>query len=244
MRNSFPKFLGVVPARGGSRGIKNKNIRNFCGKPLIYYTIKEAKKSKYLDRLIVSTESPKIAAVAKLYGAKVPFFRPRKFAGDKSKVLDAVRHLLAKLRSDEGYTPDFIVLLQPTSPFRTAEDIDGTIEILLRRKADSAVAVCETEPRIFMQDAGNVLRLISDQKFLKSTNRQELGHVFREGGSMVYVNRVKTLLATGNFLGGRLVGYEVPRWRSVDLDEPQDFVVGELLYGHFQKISGRIKNFT
>lgn len=243
MNETRPKFLGIIPARGGSKGIKNKNIRNFCGKPLIYYTIKEAKKSKYLDRIIVSTESPKIAALAKKYGAEVPFLRPRELAQDKSRVLDAVEHLLKKLKEEENYSPQFIVLLQPTSPLRTVTEIDGIIRLLLKRKADSAITMCATEPRVFAKDKKDGLHLVSSKYFLKSTNRQDFMPTFKEDGSMVYVNRVKTLLYRRNFLGGKLVGYAIPRWRAVDLDEPQDFVVGELLIKNFNNLNRKIKNF-
>ncbi|MDP3935197.1 MAG: acylneuraminate cytidylyltransferase family protein [Candidatus Giovannonibacteria bacterium] len=243
MSISRPKFLGIIPARGGSKGIKNKNIRNFAGRPLIYHTIKEAQKSKYLDRIIVSTESQKIAAVAKKYGAEVPFLRPRELAQDRSKVLDAVEHLLNKLKEEENYSPQFVVLLQPTSPLRTVTEIDGIIQLFLKRKADSAITMCATEPRVFAKDKKDGLRLVSSKDFLKSTNRQDFMPTFKEDGSMVYVNRVKTLLAKRNFLGGKLVGYAIPRWRAVDLDEPQDFVVGELIYKNFRKIDTKIKNF-
>ena len=117
-------FLGIIPARGGSKGIRNKNIRAFAGKPLIAYAIDAAKKSRYLSRTVVSTESEEIARVAKEYGAEVPFLRPKELAEDTSKVFDAIAHLLEKLKTDEGYAPDYIVLLQPTSPLRTAKDID------------------------------------------------------------------------------------------------------------------------
>ena len=238
------KFLAIIPARAGSKGIPDKNIRAFCGKPLLGYAIAEAKKSKHLSRIIVSTESEEIAKVAQRCGAEVPFLRPAELAGDKSKIIDAIEHLLAKLKKDEGYTPECIVLLQPTSPLRTVEDIDGTIELLLARDADSAITVSPVEPRVFVKEADDSLTLATDPSFLSSTNRQELRPTVAENGAMVYVNRVSTLLASRHFLGGTLVGFQTPRWRAVDLDEPQDFVVGELIYKNRAEIEGKIRDFT
>lgn len=243
MKKSSPTFLAVIPARGGSKGISNKNIRLFCGKPLISHTIEAAKKSKHLSRIIVSTESGDIARVAKELGAEVPFLRPQELAQDTSKVFDAMAHLLGKFKTDEGYAPDYIVLLQPTSPLRTAADIDATIELLLKQNADSAITVSVVEPRIFVKATDGTLTLASDEKFLRSTNRQALEHTVSENGSMVYVNRVSTLLSTGNFLGGKLVGIETPRWRSVDLDMPEDFVIGELIWRHREEIEKDIREF-
>jgi len=237
-------FLAIIPARGGSKGIPNKNIRDFCGKPLIAYAIEAAKQSERLSRVVVSTDSEEVASVAKRYGAEVPFLRPPALAGDLSRIFDAVEHLLTRLREDERYTPDYTVLLQPTSPLRTAEDINCTIELLLKSNADSAITVSSVEPRVFIKEKSDMLTLMTNPAFLESTNRQELAPTVAENGAMVYVNRVSTLLRTRNFLGGKLVGYEVPRWRSVDLDLPQDFVVGELLYKHRAEIEASSHNFT
>lgn len=239
----LPTFLAIIPARGGSKGIPKKNLRLFCGKPLITYTIAEAKKSRHLSRIIVSTESDDIARVANEYGAEVPFLRPTELAKDTSKVLDAIVHLLKELKANEGYTPDYVVLLQPTSPLRTAEDIDATIDLLLRENADSAITVSVVEPRVFIKAADGTLTLASDERFLRSTNRQALEHTVSENGSMVYVNRVSTLLSTGNFLNGKLVGIETPKWRSVDLDAPEDFVLGELICKHKEVIRQDINAF-
>lgn len=237
-------FLAIIPARGGSKGIPGKNIRSFCGKPLIAYTIEAAKQSHHLSRVIVSTDSEEIARISRERGAEVPFLRPPELAADTSKIIDAVRHLLAKLRADEGYAPDCTVLLQPTSPLRTAADIDTTIELLLAREADSAITVSPVEPRVFIKRETGELELQSDRTFLRSTNRQELTRTVAENGSMVYVNRTATLLSTGNFLGGKLVGVEIPRWRGVDLDEPQDFVLGELVCEHRARIEAALRDFT
>src|SRR3989344_5243385 len=123
------KILAIIPARGGSKGIKNKNIRLFCGKPLVANAILCARGSKYINRIIVSTNDKKIAAVAIKYGAEVPFLRPTYLAGDKSPITKTVFHLLGKLKQDEKYEPDYIVLVQPTSPIREAKDIDNALDL-------------------------------------------------------------------------------------------------------------------
>ncbi|MSU55761.1 MAG: acylneuraminate cytidylyltransferase family protein [Candidatus Taylorbacteria bacterium] len=243
MMNTTPTFLGIIPARGGSKGIPGKNTRLFCGEPLISHTIREAKKSRKLSRIIVSTESEEIAKLAKEFGAEVPFLRPLELAQDTSKVFDAVAHSLKLLQEREGYAPNYVVLLQPTSPLRTAQDIDATIELLLKEQADSAITVSRVEPRVFVHSPEGALTLTTSPAFLASTNRQELAHTVAENGSMVYVSRVSTLLASGNFLGGKLVGVEVPRWRSVDLDSPEDFILGELICKHREEIERDITAF-
>ncbi len=238
------KILGIIPARGGSKGIKNKNIRQFCGRPLISYVIDCAKKSKYIQKTIVSTESEEIVKVARRYGAEVPFLRPPQFAQDKSRVSDAIIHLLSKLKTDFDYIPDIIVLLQTTSPLRTPQDIDGAIKLLIDKKADSVVSVCATEQLVFTKDSENRLKnLITKKEFLRSNNRQELPRTFKLDGSMVYAIKTKIFLKYKSFLAGKLVGYEIPRWRSVDLDEPEDFVVGELIFSQFKKLAHKIEHF-
>lgn len=237
------QVLAIIPARGASKGIKNKNIRPFAGKPLLAHTIMGAKKSVRISRIIVSTESKKIAAIAKEQGAEVPFLRPKKLAQDKSSVVNAVIHLLNKLRRMEGYNPDFVVLLQPTSPLRMVEDIDRALDLLSSKGADSVVSVCRTEQLLFTKEINDELKLLSKKEFLKSGNRQELPPTYKLDGSMVYAIKTEILLSKRSFLAGKLVGYEIPRWRAIDVDEPQDFVVGEILYKNFKNIVGKLINF-
>ncbi|MEK9186010.1 MAG: acylneuraminate cytidylyltransferase family protein, partial [Patescibacteria group bacterium] len=128
------QVLGIIPARGGSKSIPYKNIADVGGKPLIYYTIREAKKSKLLDAFIVSTDDPKIAAVAKKYGADVPFLRPAKISGDRSIDIEFMRHALDWVKKNRGWEPEILVNLRPTSPLRTAEDINKVIEVAIKNK--------------------------------------------------------------------------------------------------------------
>lgn len=112
------KILAIIPARKGSKGLKDKNIKDFCGKPLICWTIQSAIKCKFIDKVIVSTDSKKIKDISIKYGAEVPFFRPKKYSDDKAKTLDAVNYTVKKLEKDKSYFADYIVTLQPTSPLR------------------------------------------------------------------------------------------------------------------------------
>ncbi|MDO8594533.1 MAG: acylneuraminate cytidylyltransferase family protein [bacterium] len=236
-------ILAIIPARGGSKGIVNKNIRPFSGKPLIAHTIDVAKKSRHITRVVVSTDSKKIADVAKKCGAEVPFLRPPEFAGDSAKITDAIAHLILKMREETGYEPEVIVLLQPTSPLRTAADIDNAIDLLLARKAPAVVSVCKTEQLLFTKDRSDLLAMVSDKTFLTSSNRQELKDTYKLDGSMVYGIRTNVFLREKSFLPIGVIGYEVPRWRAVDIDEPQDFLVGELIFQNRKKIERSLRTF-
>ena len=135
-------MLALIPARGGSKGIKGKNIIDINGKPLIAYTIEAGKQSKYIDDVVVTTDSEKIAEVSKKYGAEIPFMRPAEYAQDKSKTIVAVLHAIKELkRQDKVY--DTLVLLQPTQPLRTSEDIDKAIELYFEKSCMSLVSVSE-----------------------------------------------------------------------------------------------------
>jgi len=236
------QILAIIPARGGSKGIKNKNIRNFCGKPLISYAINQACQAKKVNRVIVSTDDHKIAAVAKKYGAEVPFLRPKELALDNSKVVDAVLHLLEELKNKENYQPDAIILLQTTSPMRTINDINKALLLFTKSKADSLVSICQTENLLLAKNSINELEILNTV-FLESSNRQELQNVYKLDGSMIYIVKTDKFLQSKSFFTGKLVGYEIPRWRAVDLDEPQDYVIGEIFYKNFKKIQDKIKKF-
>ena len=133
----MPKILGVITARGGSKGIPGKNIKLLCGKPLIAYTIEAAKKSGALDRLILSTDDPTIAQVAKSFGCEVPFMRPPELAKDHVSHLPVMQHAVQWLSNKEGYKPEYVMILQPTSPLRQPFHIKETVDLILETDADS-----------------------------------------------------------------------------------------------------------
>lgn len=234
--------LALIPARGGSRAIPRKNIREFCGKPLIAHTILAARGSSLVDRVVVSTDDEEIATVAREYDAQVPVLRPAQLAADTSPVMDAVVHMLDHLKNSEGYAPTHVLLLQTTSPLRQSADIDASIELLEKSGADSLVSMCRTEQGLYCLDERGFVETLFDG--YSSSNRQELRPTYKLDGSMIYLLKTDVLLKERSFLAGSVVAYEVPRWRAVDLDEPQDFVVGELIARNLTDVSDAIRNFS
>lgn len=237
------KILALIPARGGSKGVTKKNIRTFNGKPLIASSIGCAKLSKNVDRVMVSTEDEEIASISKEYGAEVPFLRPTELSGDTSQVMDAILYHLDMLKTTENYVPTHLLLLQTTSPLRRPEDIDRAVELLESHNADSLVSVCRTENILFVKDADDRLSILNED-LLKNSNRQELPKYYKLDGCMIYLIKTDVLKKEKSFFAGKLIGYEIERWRAVDLDEPQDFVIGEILHEKRDEIVRKINNFS
>ncbi|TSC89670.1 MAG: N-acylneuraminate cytidylyltransferase [Parcubacteria group bacterium Gr01-1014_3] len=223
------KVLGVIPARGGSKSITHKNIVLVAGKPLIYYTIREAKESKLLDAVIVSTDDPKIAAVAKKYGADVPFLRPEKISGDKSKDIEFMRHALSWLKKNRGWEPEILVNLRPTSPLRTAEDIDKVIALAIKDKCSIVKTVSLPSPhnpfKMWLFDGNKTsMQPILPTKYYKTLGtdvpRQILPLAYWQNG-LVDAIRVKNI-KTGKIFAGPIGGVITDSEKSIDLDEPKD----------------------
>jgi CMP-N,N'-diacetyllegionaminic acid synthase len=216
------KVLGLVPARGGSKGIPRKNIRLLGGKPLIAWTLDEAKKSKYIDRLVCSTDDDEIAGVARQFGADVPFMRPPELATDTARGIDVVLHALRKLPKF-----DVVVLLQPTSPLRTAEDIDGAIETWAEAK-QTVVGVAEVSKSPYwmygLSDTGTLQQLLP--KPANAANRQDLPKAFALNGA-VYVASRDELKDQESFLTATTRGYVMAAERSIDLDTKEDWEYAE-----------------
>lgn len=213
-------ILAIIPARGGSKGVPQKNIRDLCGKPLIAWTIEEAKKSKYIDRLILSSEDDEIIAVAKQWGCEVPFVRPKELAQDDTPGIAPVLHAVDALT--EKY--DYVVLLQATSPLRIVDDVDGAIEWCMQHNAKSCVAVSEaSESPYWMfkiaQDSKLMNLIDDDREYVK---RQDLPKCYLLNGA-VYVAETNWLIKTKNFKSEETVGYIMPIERSVDIDCEMDF---------------------
>ncbi len=239
-----PGVLAVIPARGGSKGIVKKNIRLFNGKALLAHAIEASRRAPSVSRIIVSTDDPETAEIARNTGAEVPFLRPSEFSSDSSNVADAVVHLLNELKKNEGYEPDYIVLLQPTNPMRTSDDIEKALTLIQGRDADSLVSIYKTsEPLILTKDESDSLTFINSELF-SSPNRQQMPAYYRLDGCMLFIVRTKTLLEKRSFFAGKIVGYEIERWRAIDIDEPQDFVLGELVHAHRDEIVQSIANFS
>lgn len=222
-----PNIIAIVPARSGSKSVHRKNIRLLNGKPLIYYTIKVAFKSKYLNRVIVSTEDEEIAEISRKYGAEV-IERPDELAKDESPTIDAIFHALEVLKT-ENYNPDIIILLQPTSPLRNAEDIDNAMELFLNCDCESVVSVCEMEHPpywSFVIEEG-YLKSLFDERYLRM-RRQDLAKAYIPNGA-IFISRVQTLYKYKEFYCNYNIPYIMPIERSVDIDNELDFMLAELL---------------
>jgi len=217
-------ILAIIPARGCSKGIPRKNVRELCGKPLIAWSIEAAKNSKNIDRLVVSTEDEEIAHIARSYGADVPFVRPAKLAEDETSGMAPVLHALEQL---PGY--EWVLLLQPTSPLRTTEDIDGIIEFCHNRKAPAAVSVCETSKHpqwMYHISKNGYLQPFVNAPLI--SRRQELSQVFAINGAL-YIAETGWFNREQNFLSDETLGYIMPPERSADIDNPLDWQWVEFL---------------
>ncbi len=222
------RVLGVIPARGGSKGVPGKNIRQVGGRPLIAWTIAQAQQSRYIDRTVVSSDSPEIMSVARAWGGDVPFARPAALATDTAPGVAPAIHAAGEI---PGY--DYVVLLQPTSPLRTTDDIDACIELCVSSGAPAAVAVAlVAESPYWMYRMGPKERLVplwGSSEF--ATRRQDLPPIYSINGA-VYVALTEWLKESGTFLTEETVGYVMPGNRSADLDNEDDF---ERLQVHFRK---------
>lgn len=217
------KVLGLITARGGSKGVPGKNIRVVGGKPLIVWTIEAGKASKYIDRLILSSDDDAIIEVAKNYGCEVPFKREARLAADDSSSIDVVLDALNRCPAFH-----WVILLQPTSPLRTADDIDGAIEKCIELGAPACISVCEAEQSPYWMYFRKDDRLIPLLEAPQFRRRQELPVVFSINGA-VYVAETSWLVHSQTFITPRTVAYEMPLDRSLDIDTELDFKLFEAL---------------
>lgn len=222
------KILGLIPARGGSKGVPRKNIRVLGRKPLIAWTIEAAMQSQLLDRIILSSEDEEIIEVARSCGCEVPFVRPAELAADNSTALATALHALQSLAEEYEY----LVLLQPTSPLRTAEDIDGCIRMCHSRNAPSCTAVCQPRQSPYWMfsrnQEGYLVPLLRDAENI--SRRQDLPPAYVVNGA-VYVAKTSWLRKTMSFVTEETLAYEMPEERSIDIDTELDFKLAEIIVG-------------
>lgn len=225
-KNTKSNIIAIIPARGGSKGIVGKNIKLLNGKPLICHTIKEALKSKYLGTIFVSTDNPKIAEISKKCGANV-IERPPELAADDSSTIDAIYHAIDIIKCN--YIPDIVVLLQPTSPLRSTNDIDAAIELFLNMDCDAVISMCKVEHPLYwyFKIENDDLKPLFGDEYLKM-RRQDLPDVYRPNGA-IYITTVKNLYKNNGFYCDKSVPYIMPPERSIDIDEEIDFKLAELL---------------
>jgi len=229
--------LGVIPARGGSKGLPGKNIRELAGKPLIAWTIERALSSRYLDTFIVNTDDRNIADIAEKYGAEVPFLRPQELAIDTTAMIDVIRHTVGYYRNINMFF-DYIALLEPTSPLRKGDDIDLAIKQLIDREdeADSLVSVGEVHlehPSIMKNIMGGKLTPYERDAGIV-TRRQDMDTVYFPYG-VIYLTKTEKLLEHGTFYLENTIPYFIERWQSYEVDDIYDFICIEAVMNHERK---------
>tara|TARA_B100001057_G_scaffold245735_1_gene246063 strand:+ start:1555 stop:2244 length:690 start_codon:yes stop_codon:yes gene_type:complete len=223
-------ILGVTLARGGSKSIKNKNLTTINGKPLVYYTIKEAKKSKKITHYIISTDSLKIKQVAKKYNVDVPFIRPKKFSKDNSSSASALKHALVQCEKFYDKKFDYIIELMATNPLKSVVDINNVIKILIRHKADSVIAVNQ----IFDHHPARIKRIIKGKlhdfavKEKLETRRQDLKpNAYVRSGSIYAMSR-KFVMQEKRYFSGKSYAYILPSKRTINIDEKNDLLIAKI----------------
>lgn len=222
------RFLAIIPARSGSKGLKDKNIKQLNGKPMIAYTIEAAIKSNIFDDIIVSTDSQKYANISIKYGATVPFLRPEYLSTDTATTNDVIEYTIKELKK-AGKDYDYLMILQPTSPLREANDIIDSAKVLFEKEANSVVSVCEAEHSPLYMNILN--ESLSMDGFLQrdiKTRRQELPKYYRLNGA-IYLCKVDYFLNYKDFYKEKSYAYVMDKERSVDIDDELDFIMAEIL---------------
>ncbi|MEP6667792.1 MAG: acylneuraminate cytidylyltransferase family protein [Chthoniobacter sp.] len=227
-----PDIVALIPARGGSKAVPRKNVLPVAGKPLIAWTIEAALRSANLSKVIVSTDNDEIAEVATRYGAEVPFMRPAELATDAAGSLGVVLHALDWLAA-QGGEPDYLLLLQPTSPLRTSADIDGAARLAIERQADAVLGICEATPHPWLtcglSPDGKIGSFFGDVD--EHLPRQQYPPAYVLNGA-IYLNRPASLRATRSFQPPGALGYIMPVERSLDIDSPWEMRIVDVLLRH------------
>lgn len=225
----------VIPARGGSKGLPGKNIKNLCGKPLIAHTIEQARQSKYIDRVIVSTEAEEIARISLEFGAEVPFTRPMELAGDSIATVDVLLHAINWFENEDRYLFDIFTLLHVTTPLRSVEDIDNSIALLVEEKADNIFSVAEAHRNPYFNmieiNKNGYAALVKQGNF---TTRQAAPLVY-DMNSSIYVWWKELLKEKKKIFLEKTKIYIMPKERSIDIDDNIDFKIAEIMMGERKK---------
>jgi CMP-N,N'-diacetyllegionaminic acid synthase len=214
------RIMAIIPARGGSKGVPRKNVRVVGGKPLIAWTIEEAKKSKYIDRLILSSDDSEIIRITQSWGCEVPFVRPAELSQDETPGIAPVLHALEAVN---GY--DYVVLLQPTSPLRSVIDIDSCIETMVQKNAKSCVSVTETDKSPYwMYTIGDNQVMDPVMKQTKVPGRrQDIEKTYYLNGA-IYVADCEWLKTNESFISNETIAFIMPKERSWDIDTERDLL--------------------
>lgn len=218
-------MLAIIPARGGSKGLPGKNIRPLKGRPLIDYAIRAALDARAISRVVVSTDSEEIAAIARQCGAEVPFLRPPELATDSARAIDTYLYTIERLEKEDGLRVDTFCVLQPTSPLRNAEDVDGAVGVFLRHSAHSVIAVKEMPhpvewTRVIAE--GGVIREHPAFTSDDNDNRQRYSKAYVPNGAIFVFDVASLRAADGSYYTDRTWPWVMPAWRSVDIDTLED----------------------
>lgn len=236
------KILGIIGARSGSKSIPDKNIKPLAGKPLMAWIIEAAKKSKYINRVVVSTDSENYAVIARKFGAETPFLRPVEIAGDKATDFQYVSHALEWLKKNENYQPDIVVRLMPTVPLQKAEDIDTCVENLIAdASAHSSVVVAQAG-----QHPNKAMKIVADEgkDYLVgyfTGHSKDVEPTFRQGYEKAYfranvvASRAWVVNDLKSLVGEKARCHIIPQERAIDIDAPVDFFIAEKLMEYFNE---------
>lgn len=236
------KILAVIPARSGSKSVKDKNIRKMNGKPMLVYSIEHAMQSKYVNRVIVSTDSEEYAQIAREAGAEIPFLRPAEISGDKSLDIEVFEHVLEQLEKMERYIPEIVVQLRPTYPIRRVEDIDNMIELMLEDNTIDSVRCIAPAKEIAYKmwrenPDGTIKPLLTDIAEAYNMPRQELPKIYYQN-ACIDVIRTSIITKKHSMSGQKIMGYKMEH--NFDIDTEEEFVQAE----EFLKLKEGNKRFV
>lgn len=239
---SEKRVLGIITARGGSKGLPGKNVKPLCGKPLIGWTIEAAKQSHLIDDIVVSTDCEQIASISREFGAEIPFLRPANLATDEATSFDVIKHAIEQLQED-GREYEYVISLEPTSPLRESHDIDNAVYQMIEKGAGAIVGVCRAESTnpcfMYRKNTDGFLKSFIAEKIDSSLaiRRQDIEPVYYLEGS-VYVSRIDVFLERQGFYHEGTMGYEVPKWKSPEIDDEIDFLLVEAIMKHRRIYNG------
>ena len=226
-----PYILGLITARGGSKGIPRKNVTLVNGKPLIAWTIETALKSTSLSRVIVSTDDEEIARVSSDCSAEVPFLRPKELAQDDSPHIPVIVHAIEWLESHSNERPDYVFLFEPTSPFRSVEDIENATRLVREKKADSVIGVCRAPSHPYNA------RLIAQDGRLENHGYRPEGYLYRQilppvyvVNGAIYLVRRDVVIEKSTLITEKTYAYVMPAERSLNIDDPWDLYLADLIF--------------